>query len=220
MRAFAGPGTSVATYDARLERVIGVAAGRLVRVRQVHGREVFVAGPEASAARPPADAVVTTDPAAAVAVAVADCVPILIADRGGRAVAAVHAGWRGTAANVVAATLDVLSRLGVTPPDVMAAIGPCIGPCCYQVDRPVREAFPSTATSAAWFTPDGVDHWRLDLRAANADLLRLAGVPAGAVHVMPFCTADHPVECCSYRRDGTGAGRMTAAIAVGARPPS
>lgn len=197
-----------------LAACLGVDRANLVRARQVHGCGVVIvrAGDDVPAGQS-ADALLSADPARAVAVAVADCVPVLLADRHGRAVAAVHAGWRGTAAAIAAAAVAALERAGVSARDLVAAIGPSIGPCCYQVDAPVHEAFvESDARSAGWFTPDGDRHWRLDLWQANTDQLVRAGVPREAVHVARFCTADHLAECFSYRKEGAAAGRMFAAI--------
>jgi YfiH family protein len=186
----------------------------IARVRQVHGCGVVEVreGREVSSGQP-ADALVSADPLRAVAVAVADCVPILIADRRHRAVAAVHAGWRGTASRVVVATVEVLARNGVSASDLVAAIGPCIGSCCYQVDGPVHAAMIAGSRGASeWLTPDGDDHWRLDLWRANRDQLLEAGVAADAIHVARYCTADHLDDCYSYRREGAAAGRMFGAI--------
>jgi polyphenol oxidase len=199
----------------RLRAVLGVTGDDLVGVRQVHGATVRLIRPGEvlPADTMDADAIVSTDPARAIMVRVADCVPILIADRPGRVVAAVHAGWRGTAAGVAAATVSAISRLGMPPSDLVAAIGPSIGACCYQVDTPVREAFLEAWPAAGdWFTEDGPGRWRVDLWRANAEQLAGAGMTLDAIHQARFCTAHHPDPCHSYRRDGAQAGRMVAGI--------
>ncbi len=98
---------------------------------------------------PEADGVMTDEHGVALVVQVADCVPLLMADPRTGAVAAVHAGWRGTAANIAAAAVRRLQQqYGCRPEDLVAAIGPCIGACCYQVGPEVREAFTSASDAS------------------------------------------------------------------------
>jgi YfiH family protein len=203
---------------ARLGQALGVPAEAIVRVRQVHGRAVLIVKPGTPlVALIDADAVVSVDPARAVSVRVADCVPVLIADRRRRVVAAVHAGWRGTCAAVTAATIEAIQELGIAPVDLVAAIGPSIGPCCYQVDDLVRTAYLGmTPEAAAWFTEDGPGHWKLDLPQANADQLEAAGVPRDSISIARYCTVDHPESCFSYRAEGKRTGRMVGAISLNA----
>ena len=210
----------------RLAATLGVSPDRLVSVRQVHGRAVRLVTTAAEAAAGSAataegaDAMISTDPGCAIAVHVADCVPILMADRGRRLVAAVHAGWRGTCAGVTTTALETIRELGVSPADLVVAIGPSIGPCCYQVDGRVRTAFLGmTPDAVAWFTEDGLERWKLDLWQANVDQLEAGGVAASAIHACRICTADHLETCFSYRREGAGAGRLAAAIRLTGSPP-
>ena len=196
-------------------------------VTQVHGREVVVvrrgghlpAGIEA-------DAIVSEDPAVAIAVRAADCVPLLMADKVRGVVAAVHAGWRGTAARVAVAALDALTReFGTRPADIVAAIGPSIGACCYQVGSTVVDAFAAAGHERylidRWFAaPPPPRGWlkaeppplRLDVAGANRDQLVLAGVPESEIHVAGLCTAMHLDLLTSYRAEKENAGRIAGAI--------
>ncbi|MBP7568513.1 MAG: peptidoglycan editing factor PgeF [Acidobacteria bacterium] len=204
---------------AAVGRALGVDGGRVARLKQVHGREVVVLKGGAAilpdaASRPHADIVATDDPSLAIAVQVADCVPLLMAGPGGRVVAAVHAGWRGTCAAAAVGGVEALEReFGARPADLVVAVGPSIGPCCYIVGGEVLEQFEAAHENAArWFRRDGDGRLRLDLWAANADQLEDAGVPRASIRVSRLCTACHPGLFHSYRRDGPGTGRIAAAI--------
>jgi len=205
-----------------------------VRPRQVHG--AAVAEVVDGAAHPErADAIVATRGGPAVAVATADCVPVLLGAPGGEAVAAVHAGWRGLAAGVVEAGAGALARRvdalrddslreggegGGSPTAhrarvaLVAGIGPHVGPCCYEVDAPVVEAlrrrFGGELDAAlAPSRRGGPGHFLLDLGAlARAALLRV-GLAVGAVGAAAVrCTSCDRDRFPSYRRDGPGAGRV------------
>jgi YfiH family protein len=202
-----------------LAGVVGVAPGALRRVRQVHGTTVacYRAGDPLPGELPAADIVMTDDPALAVAVQVADCVPLLLADRRTGAVAAAHAGWRGTAAGVAGAAVAALARaFGARAGDLVAAAGPSIGPCCYEVGEEVREAFRQAGFDEArigrWFAdgPRGRPH--LDLWRATADQLEAAGVAPPAIHLSRLCTATFRKTFWSYRADGPGTGRLAGVI--------
>ncbi len=208
-----------------LAAALGVDPRRAVRLKQVHGRTVAAirSGADISgllSKAPEADVAVSDDPSVALAIRVADCVPLLIADRRTGAVAAAHAGWRGTAAGVAAAAVNALcTQFGSRPSDLVAAIGPSIGPCCYQVGEDVRTAFAAGHPAApldTWFAPDGcfgrIQRYRLDMWSANRDQLAAAGVPLEQIDVAALCTATHVDVFCSYRREGKGTGRMAGVI--------
>jgi polyphenol oxidase len=202
-----------------LAKRFDVSPDRVVRVRQVHGRVVRVIREGDAQTAADADAIVSTDPRLVASVRIADCVPVLIADRGQRVVAAVHAGWRGTAAGVTSETVKAISALGVAPTDLIAAIGPSIGPCCYQVSGDVRDTMRGSWPGPdAWFAEDGVGRWKLDLWRANRDQLQSAGVRPDSIVGSNLCTADHLDRFYSHRREGSETGRMVAAIRLRGRP--
>ena len=141
----------------------------------------------------------------------ADCVPILLADARRRAVAAVHAGWRGTLSRIAARAIEAMTReYGSQPEDLIAAIGPCIGRCCYEVGPDVARAFGALFPELP--APGGPAH--LDLEEANRRILVAAGVPATRIHAGGLCTRCRAGDFHSYRRDGLLAGRLLAAIGL------
>lgn len=221
LRVGPGAGTPEEEGWTPLAASLGVPQPALLRLRQVHGRTVVtVRAGEArpSVVEPPeADALVAADPACALAVRGADCVPVLLADRRTGAVGAAHAGWRGTAAGTaVAAVTAMTEAFGTRPEDVVAAFGPSIGPCCYEVGETLVAAFSAEGHEAAalgrWFSRPADSRLVLDLWAANRDQLAAAGVPAAHIHVSGVCTACHTAECFSYRREGEGIGRLAGVI--------
>ena len=209
-----GVGADETTGWQDLANTLDVELDALVRMRQVHCADVFEARKEIPCSYdnwPEADIAVTDDPAMAVSVRAADCVPILLADRRTGAVAAIHAGWKGTAAGAaVVAVRYLASRFGTNPEDLIAAVGPSIGPCCYEVGSDLARHFASHAQASEWFTRDEKPH--LDLWRATRDQLAGAGVPPRQIHVCALCTYDHPAVFHSYRRDGSKSGRLVAAI--------
>jgi YfiH family protein len=214
----AGSDEEAAEAWSRVAAAGGVAPDRIVRLTQLHGAavHVHVQGAPTAPGRPPADAVATNDPDVALVVQVADCVPVLIADREGCAVAAVHAGWRGTAAGAVPAAVQALrAEFGVSPDRLIAVLGPAIGPCCYRVGRDVIEALGQAGhdrrTVESWVVRRGAGQ-SLDLWSANRDQLLTSGLTPDCVHVAGLCTACHPGLFHSYRRDGSGTGRMAAVV--------
>ena len=214
-RSFRGD-TADDDYHA-LARTFDTAVDQIVLVKQVHGRRVVTVEPDEPCERgTEADAIVSTDQSRVIAVRVADCVPMLLAARRGGVVAAIHAGWRGACAGVIGATVQAMVDAGARADDLVAAIGPSIGPCCYQVDDRVRNAFLAmTPDAVAWFAEDGPGHWKLDLWQSSIDQLVNAGVPATSIATSRFCSADHLDTCFSYRKEGAGTGRMVAAIRTG-----
>jgi hypothetical protein len=214
----------------RFFATVGVPSDRSVRARQAHGSAVLVvdrslagglrlsSGPAGGPAG--FDALVTDVPGLALTVSTADCLPILIADPRRRAVAAVHAGWRGTVRRVAERAVAALrERYGTDPHDCVAALGPGIRGCCYEVDAPVIE--PLSASLPDWRACVRVkegDRWDLDLAAANRRILEAAGVPPAAIHDAGLCTACRRDLFFSYRRDGERTGRMMNAVLIAGGP--
>ncbi len=183
-----------------------------VTAQQVHGTRIVTA--HLHRADPPqADGLVAADAGFLVGVVTADCMPVLLLSRARSVAAAVHAGWRGTAAGVLEAAVTHLAALGAEPESLEAVIGPAIGPCCYEVGDEVRAAFEARSgqvTAGAWTLRGPRPH--LDLRAAARLLLAAQGVRT-AVVIGP-CTACG-TGYASYRRDGAGGGRQLSFIGWG-----
>lgn len=206
---------------------IGVPREALVRLTQVHGAGVAVLRQVDPAAHrhdgAQADIVVSDRPDTAIAVQVADCVPLLLADVRSGAVAAAHAGWRGMAAGVPRVAVEALAReFGSRPADLVAAQGPSIGPCCCEVGEEAREAFDRAgvlpAARSRWFVDSLRGRPHLDLWQAARDQLAEAGVPDSSIHACGLCTVTHRDVFFSYRGDGPATGRMVGVIkAPGAR---
>ena len=171
----------------------------MASLKQIHSGLVLVAEQIGRAGE--GDALVTARDGVPVSVRTADCYPLLLADGRNRAVAAVHAGWRGTAAHIVVRALEEMHRLyGTEATDVYAAIGPGIGACCYEVGAEVARQF-------------GLEHaGRIDLAAINRRQLLDAGVAEHRIDVLGGCTKCDAHLFPSYRRDQLAAGRMVSYI--------
>lgn len=186
-----------------------------VEASQVHGARAALAGVRDRGRKiPGVDILLTRDPAVVLAMHYADCVPVLLADPRSRAIGVVHTGWRGTAAGAAAEAVRAMAgAFGSRPGDLVAAVGPAIGPCCYEVDAPVAEALAPWPWRDAVLAPVRAGRWLLDLWEANRRQLLDAGVPEDTVGVAGLCTACHPGLFFSHRRDRR-TGRMAALIAV------
>ncbi len=197
-----------------LARAFGITQDALVTVKQVHGTDILVIDEPnddySHFLSLEGDAIITNQSGVMIGVCVADCAPILLLDQEKQIIAAVHAGWQGTAARLVAKTVAGMQSLfDCNPAELQAAIGPCIGKCCYEVDTPVRQAF--TQNGLPWDScteQSGTDTWRLDLIAANRELLMEAGLPASRIQVSDMCVSCHRELFFSYRRDSGETGRQ------------
>jgi len=234
------PRENVEANRARFLAALHASGMQLVTARQIHSDIIHVleTAPQ-SALR--GDALITSAPGLLLAVQTADCVPLLLADTRRRVAAAVHAGWRGTLRRVAAKTLGRMRMdFGVGAKDVVAALGPAIGRCCYEVGPEVAQAFAAQFPCAReWFhgpfdqlaageepnplkwlsmAPPGHDppppRVHLDLMAANRWQLIDAGVPAAQIIVSDLCTACRTDLFFSYRREAGRTGRLLSVIGI------
>lgn len=183
-------------------RLSAINQDRMVSLKQVHSARVLTAnGPDGHSGE--GDALISTQPGTFVSVRTADCFPILMADTRNRAVAAVHAGWRGTAAEIVIRTLEKMrEEFSTDPKDVFAVIGPGIGACCYLVGEDVALKFGRKIAG------------HLDLAAVNRRQLLMAGMPGEQIDAVGSCTFCDAEMFHSFRRDKDKSGRMITYIGV------
>lgn len=189
----------VAVQDNRDRLASWGGVDRLHWPQQVHGPEVrTLTSPQDRDLADGCDALVTAQPGIALAVLAADCLPALLVDHRAGVIAAVHAGRQGLVAGVLQATLAAMGELGSRPPDVVAALGPTIGGCCYELPGELADAVaavvPAARATTRWGTPS------VDVRAGAEAVLREAGLTD--VHRVGGCTVDEPDLFFSYRRDG------------------
>jgi purine-nucleoside/S-methyl-5'-thioadenosine phosphorylase / adenosine deaminase len=201
---------SVLENRGRVLRATGASVAH--NAAQVHGARVLPIGAGDDPARTAdekADALCSDAPGIALYAYVADCVPVLLADPRTRAFAAVHAGWRGTVAGVLAATVTTMARLyGTRPADLRAALGPAIGPCCFEVGPEVVAAFTAALPRGGGVIldhPGARPH--IDLRHAQRLQLEATGVAAESIDILPACTKCDPARrFFSYRADAGRTG--------------
>ncbi|HSV64321.1 MAG TPA: peptidoglycan editing factor PgeF [Mycobacteriales bacterium] len=189
---------AVAANRARLVRELGVPADQLVWMSQAHGAKVHTVAVPPPGPVAATDALVTGMPGVVLCVLVADCVPVLLADRRAGVVAAAHAGRAGAAAGIIPRTLAVMRLLGADPTRTEALLGPAVCGRCYEVpaslQAEVERALPGSAIPTRWGSPG------LDLRGGIARQLAAAGL--GHIAYDPRCTVEDP-DLYSFRRDGT-----------------
>ena len=205
---------------------LGLDLASVVAAEQVHGDRVARVG-RADAGRgavtretaiPGVDALITAEPGLTLLIGCADCVPVYLVDPDRPAIGLAHAGWRGTVNRIAAKTIRAMTEaFGSRPEAVLAAIGPSIGPCCYEVDEavagPVRRSFGETAKKLL-VPEDRPDRWRFDLWQANRLVLLEAGLRPENLAMAGVCTACHPELLFSHRASGGRAGRMAAVLAL------
>ncbi len=192
----------------------GRGLNELVMPHQIHQNHIEWVGPEhkgrgARGQNPisATDGLFTESDALVLGMGFADCVPIYLTDADAQAVGILHAGWRGTAAQIQKLGVEQLVRRGIDRRRILAGIGPSIGPCCYEVDRPVYDAISAVAGGEPLVQKDE-EHWWLDLKKANRILLQMVGVLPENIVEAPFCTGCRSDLFFSYRVEGRRSGRM------------
>ena len=204
----------------RLAGAIGISPEQIAAVSQVHGTRIIrveksmLTGSGILAPIAEADGMVTAERGIALSIRTADCVPVLIAsvspDR--PAIAAVHAGWRGTIGLIAPKAVEILCRdFGLSTEDLTAAIGPAIGRCCYEVSRELADDFIQKFGSGCADLTDAV-HPHLNLKAANRTALIRAGLSPEKIHVSEHCTSCESGLFFSHRRDRGQTGRQMSLI--------
>jgi polyphenol oxidase len=197
-----------------LARSFGTSVDKLITVTQVHGTDLLLLDqPNAEYShfqKLECDGIITDQSDIMIGVCVADCVPVLLLDPVRRVVAALHAGWKGTAGGIVRKGIESMVNLfDGKPGDILAAIGPAIGPCCYEVDEPVAEAFRREGFDFESIAArEGAAKWRLDLTEANRLQLLRAGIEERNLHISKHCVSCAKDLFFSYRRDGGETGRQ------------
>ena len=190
-------------------------------INQVHGDRVLIAddlGQRSSSDHPiPCDAVLTSKRGLAVGIKTADCIPILLVDRVARVIGAVHAGWRGTSLQISAKTIQMMKeRFHSKPSDILAAAGPAIGSCCYQVDEQVYASFLKVddLCATAFQECKETGKWMLDLALVNRMQLMQSGVPEENISSAGICTSCRTDFFFSHRAEKEGTGRQLSFIAL------
>jgi len=206
------PNPMVQMNRARFTAAMGAAGWPIIKLKQVHSNIVVdVNDTSAAGDAVEGDAAITNLQGVILGVQTADCVPILIADREARSVAAVHAGWRGTAARIGEATVErLVERFEIDPKNLIAVIGPHIGACCYEVGEDVAAQIDDTAIVRM---PE-FSKPHIDLAAANRAQLVRSGIPESQIETSSLCTKCRDDLFHSYRRDGKAMGHLLSAIGI------
>ncbi len=201
----------------RFAGLLGVPDAPVARLKQIHGAVVVEPGsipPGAVAVAGSGDALVTTERGLVLAIATADCVPVVLVDVEAEALAVVHAGWRGTSARILDAALDALVERGARPDRVIALFGPSISGSAYEVGPEVLAALHRNLPAAAVVPGRGDRSW-LDVAACNEAALLARGVHAERIVRPRLCTFRENGRFSSFRRDGAKAGRIYTGAVLG-----
>lgn len=193
------------------KRAAGVHGTTVVTMSQVHGDRVLVADKSSGKNAGEGDAIVTATPGVLLGILTADCVPVLIVDPERRIAAAVHAGWKGTLSGILPKTIGLTrERFGTRPLDLYFAVGPSIGPCCYEVSSEIYDRFETQwgqECARAW-RPGVKGKGFLDLREINIQMLEREGVPQDRIARVGPCTACSTRDFFSHRGEAGKTGRQ------------
>jgi YfiH family protein len=195
-----------------IEETFAIPEGGLILMRQVHGDKILILEKDDPLPEglPECDGLITDRPGVALGVRTADCAPVLFVDPVRRVVGAAHAGWRGTALGIAAKMVEIfVDRYASRREDLLAVIGPAIGPCCYQVDSQVCESFSAVPGVDRFIRPSNEKgRWMMDLSFANRLQIEEAGVPSGNIFHTGLCTACRQDLFFSHRGSGGRSGRQ------------
>jgi hypothetical protein len=207
----------------RIASSFGISETQLLMLRQVHQDDVWVIDENTPIAPHDypreCDAVITDREGLALCIKTADCAPVFLADPVRRIIGAVHAGWKGTALRITQKTVgEMQKRFGARPSDLTAAVGPAIGPCCYEVDAVVHRAMSHHASRDSCFLNGRQPgRWMLDLSLANRNQLLECGLQPERIFATPCCTACHPDLFFSHRACKGDTGRQLNFIMIRSR---
>jgi purine-nucleoside/S-methyl-5'-thioadenosine phosphorylase / adenosine deaminase len=188
-----------------LAAAVGYDPAELQVTKHVHGVKVWRVG-ESQPEPPEFDGLVTDRTGPVLGAFAADCIPILFADPDARVIGACHAGWRGTVAGVARNVITRMVELDARPAAIRVALGPSIGPCCFEVGPEVVAAFTAAFGARPGLIVAGPAKEHVDLRVATRAVLEAAGVAPAHIDDAPPCTKCHPDRFFSYRRDGIEGG--------------
>ncbi len=214
----------LANWD-KLSAAFEIPLENFLVLNQVHADGIFVIPPHGdfynSCDPLNYDAMVTRRENLAICIKTADCVPVFIVDKMKKIIAAVHAGWRGTASGITAKVVRMMVRqFGSLPSDLLAAIGPSIGPCCYEVDGQTARAFEHVPHARTFFAPaKRRDRLMLNLPEANRLQILDLGVPQDNIETSGWCTTCHPDVFFSHRGSGGITGRQINFLMIQGAPP-
>lgn len=194
----------------------GRNANRALHLNQVHSATVVDAtshgDPEGTVRAGRGDALISACPGDMLMTFHADCAPVYVVDPGTRIIGLGHAGWRGTALNIAGALVSEMARShNCDPGRMVAAVGPCIGGCCYEIDMVVLEEMKHLPFLSSVVRRWG-QRWRLDLEKAQVEALAASGLSRDRIYPSRLCTHCRPGDFFSHRRDGSTTGRMIAAL--------